>query len=90
MESNIDPWRCRELWQGTKTHCINGHRFTKKTTQMKVYPDGRVVRRCRVCQSEHDKLRYRYKPERRRQCLERQKIQYEGKRREQSPDIIES
>jgi hypothetical protein len=89
-ESNVNPWRCRELWQGTKKFCINRHRFTKKTTQMKLYPDGRVFRRCRVCQSERDKLRYRYNDERRQQCLARQKKQYEGKRREQSSDTIES
>lgn len=66
----MEPER-KEIWQGRKTHCINGHRFTQKTTAVKIYDDGHIVRRCRVCQSERDKARYRCNPARREAVRER-------------------
>ena len=73
-------WRAKELWQGRKKFCINGHRFTKKSTQVTVYFNGDVIRRCRVCQSEKDKKRYRCDPVRRAAVIARQKAQYERRK----------
>lgn len=43
-----------------KTHCINGHEYTLKSTRFVKYAPGKYVRRCKICQREHMK-KYREK-----------------------------
>ena len=40
--------RLRELY-ATKTHCRNGHEFTKDSVYLYTRPNGQMTRKCRIC-----------------------------------------
>lgn len=41
--------------QGKREFCFRGHRFTELTTRLKVRPNGKSRRQCKICKSEYDK-----------------------------------
>ena len=40
--------RLRKLY-ATKTHCRNGHEFTKDSVYLYTRPNGQMTRKCRIC-----------------------------------------
>lgn len=60
-----------------KTHCKRGHRFTASTTKMVKLQTGYLVRQCRLCRSERNRLEYRNNPIRQAKVRHRARIQWE-------------
>jgi hypothetical protein len=59
-----------------KTHCKRGHRFTDANTLHDKLSSGYVVRKCRRCRSEFDKLRYHNNPKRQAAVRARRNVSY--------------
>ncbi len=52
QENNRRGLPGRRSWRRERTHCRNGHRFTKATTRWAAKRGGGLERRCRVCDRE--------------------------------------
>jgi hypothetical protein len=49
-ENNFDEVRHGTHYEASRTHCENGHEWTKENTRIERYPDGTFkARRCREC-----------------------------------------
>ncbi len=55
LSENTHRGRSVSVVNGKKTHCLNGHKFTKETTRLKRKRNGLISRECRVC----DRARHR-------------------------------
>lgn len=55
MQEAIERGRFDSYWKKERTHCPNGHRYTKETTSIKTGSNGKPHKRCLICHRDNQR-----------------------------------